>query len=170
MVKKFLKIILLLFCVHVIIHIIKYNVFIDIKVKSWIKCFEKEDADELFKSFCDDIKDNHSDETLEEIKTAFEFIDGDIVSYKYEGQGSGGAAKDNFVIILYYCYPQFRIETSTGKKYVIDFCYNYIWKKKPEREGIESIRITNYEGESLYSGDSVKVGIGYNHSTLKYSQ
>lgn len=126
-----------------------------------MKYFEEEDADRLLKWFSDDIKNNRSDETLEEIEAAFEFIEGDIISCKYGGDSSGGKTKDNFITIRYYCYPIFYIETSAGKKYTIEFWYNYIWKEKPEREGIGIIRIINYEGDSKFSGDEVDVGMVY---------
>lgn len=139
-----------------------YHQDIDRKAKTWIEYFEDEDVEGLFSIFCSDIKDNYADETKEEIQKAFDFIDGDITSYKYEGEGGGGQTKDNYKTILYFCYPEYLIETSNRKKYNLIFSYKYIWKDRPECEGVGSIRIINYEGDSIYSGDEVNVGIDYN--------
>ncbi len=161
MVKKTLIIIIQLMCVFITSCTIEYHYDIDKKAKTWIQYFKNEDVDGLFKLFCSDIKDNYSDKTLDEIRMAFEFIDGDIVEYKYKGEGGGGQTKDNYKTILYYCYPEYLIETSTGKKYNIIFSYKYIWKAKPECEGIGSIRVINYEGDRVYSGKEVNIGIDY---------
>lgn len=163
MIKKYLITNILLICVFTTSCTMKYRNDIDKKAKTWIKYFKEEDADGLFKLFCADIKNNYSDETLEEIQKAYEFIDGDILSYEYKGSDSGGQEKDNFKTELYYCYPEYRIETKKGKKYTIMFRYNYIWKEKPECEGIVRIRIINYEGDSEFSGDEVIVGEAYSN-------
>ncbi|MDE6253166.1 MAG: DUF5104 domain-containing protein [Lachnospiraceae bacterium] len=161
MVKKFLIISLLLVCVLLTSCTMKYHSDIKKETKTWINYFKEEDAEGLLELFCSDIKNNYYDETLEEIEAAFEFIDGDIVSYKYKGEGSSGQTKDDFKTKLYYCYPEYQIETSTGKKYTIMFRYNYIWKEKPEYEGIARIWIVNYQGDDEFDGDEVVVGRVY---------
>ncbi|MDE6253167.1 MAG: DUF5104 domain-containing protein [Lachnospiraceae bacterium] len=161
MVKKFLIIILLPVCVLLTSCTMKYHSDIKKETKTWIKYFKEEDAEGLLEVFCSDIKDNYSDETLEEIEAAFEFIDGDIVSYEFESESGSRQTKDNFKTKLYYCYPVYFIKTNMGKKYTIKFCYNYIWKEKPEYEGIESIRLINYEGDNEFYGDEMFVGKVY---------
>ena len=161
MVKKILIISLLLVCVLLTSCTMKYHSDIKKESKTWIKYFKEEDVEGLLEVFCSDIKDNYSDETLEEIETAFEFIDGDIVSYELKSEYSLAQTKDNFKTKYYSCDSVYFIETSTGKKYTIRFFYNYIWVEKPEREGVECIQIINYEGDSKFDGEEVNVGIVY---------
>mgnify|MGYP000831499298 CR=1 FL=1 len=42
-----------------------------------------------------DMKDNYQDSSLDEIRQLFEYIDGAITSYNYEGKGGGQEAKNN---------------------------------------------------------------------------
>ncbi|MDE6232666.1 MAG: DUF5104 domain-containing protein, partial [Lachnospiraceae bacterium] len=148
---------LLLVCVLLTSCTMKYRSDIKKESKTWIKYFKEEDAEGLIELFCSDIKDNYYDETLEEIETAFEFIDGDIVSYEFESEYSLAQTKDNFKTIFYCCDPVYFVETNKGEKYMIRFCYHYIWKEKPEREGVGSIRVL-YEGDSKFNDDEVLVG------------
>lgn len=59
-----------------------YNCNIDRKAISWIDYFKDKDIEGLLSVFCSAIKENYADETKEEIRKAFEFIDGDIKSFK----------------------------------------------------------------------------------------
>lgn len=161
MVKKaiILKIVGVLLIVMLITpRTIIYQCTIDRKAKSWIKYFKDENVEGLFSVFCSDIKDNYADETREEIRKVFEFIDGDIESYEYKGESGSQYAKDNYKTTLYSCYLEFRCKTENEKKYTITILYNYIWKEKPEYEGIERIWIVNYEGDSAYTGERMEIG------------
>lgn len=130
----------------------KYSVFVDegavIKenAKQMMQCVIDRDAEKLLTFFPADMQENESEETLEEIGTLFEFIDGDIVSYSYHS-GSKSGSMSEFEHDYYYCTPEFRkIETTTGKIYTLQFGYQYIWKEKPEYEGLN--KITIFPGES----------------------
>lgn len=161
MVKKSLIVSVLLICVFITSCTMKYHSDIKNESKTWIKYFKEEDAEGLLELFCDNIKDNYADDTLEEIADAYDFIEGDIVSYDFESESGSRQSKDNFKTKLYYCYPVYYIKTNTGKKYTIKFCYNYIWKEKPECEGVESIRIINYKGDNEFQGEEMFVGKSY---------
>lgn len=100
-----------------------------------------EDSKALFKFFASDIQDNRKEETLEEIQQAFDFIDGKIVSYDYHP--IPGRRSQNYGNIDYFdSLPEFRnVTTDLGKIYIIECTYHYIWKKRPEREGLCYIKI-----------------------------
>lgn len=135
-----------------------YQCSIDRKAKLWINYFKDENVEGLFNVFCSNIKDNYADETKEEIRKVFGFIDGNIESYEYKGEIGSKYAKDNYKTTLYSCYLEFRCKTENEKKYTIRILYNYIWKDKPEYEGIEKIWIINYEGDEEYVGEKMEIG------------
>ena len=87
------------------------------------------------------MKDNYQDSSLDEIRQLFEYIDGAITSYNYEGKGGGQEAKNNGIIYYYSCHPEFDFTTETGQEYTISFSYHYIWNEHPEYEGINRIQI-----------------------------
>lgn len=111
-----------------------------------------EDADSLFNMFSPYIKENRKDETMNEIEKAFEYIDGEIVSYEYRGEGGGGKSKRDGKIVLYRCYPEFgEVITDTGTEYIVSITHYHIWDEKPEWEGVGKIVI--------YEEDDVECGI-----------
>lgn len=122
-----------------------------------MQCIIDRDAEKLLTFFSKDMRENESEKTLEEIEALFEFIDGDIVSYSYF---SGNASKrsNNFEFDYYHCTPTFnRTETTTDKIYTIRFYYYYIWKEKPEYEGIS--KIIAFRGEDWANSEKgVTVG------------
>lgn len=143
-----------------------HSVFIDHEAiikenaEQMLQCIIDRDAERLLTFFSDDIQENRSEETLEEIEKLFEFIDGDIVSYTYNWGGAAGSTND--FQFYFYCYePIFqRTETTTGKIYTIRFAYNYIWEEKPECEGL--CKITAYpEEDGKNRDDGVTVGKYY---------
>lgn len=101
-----------------------------------------EDAESVFGFFVSDIRDNREELTMKEIQKAFDYIDGNIVSYddiKIHGEEEH---KSEGKIEFFQCYPEARnVTTDTGNSYTIEFTYGYIWTEKPEREGIWVIYI-----------------------------
>lgn len=109
--------------------------------EKWMECVENKDADALFEYFSQKIKDNRSETTMDEIHQLLDYIDGDIVSYKYN---SGGMMerKEKGHIYYYTCTPTFeKVTTDNGKTYTIHFACHYIYDEKPEHEGLEQITI-----------------------------
>lgn len=137
------------------------NYVVKDNAKKWSKYLEKKDVDGLYKIFCDDIKNNYADKTKEEIRQAFEFIDGNIISCKYRGIWGEGQAKDDYKTNLYFCYPEYLIETSEHKTYWLQFSYTYICDQHKEYEGVHIIRIINYKGDNYYEGEEVSIGKAY---------
>lgn len=117
-----------------------------------------ENKTELFGFFSTDIRENRKEETLNEMDKAFDFINGNIVSYDYAGIGGGEENKNDGKIYYFNCYPEFRnVTTDTGYKYTIEFTYHYIWSEKPERQGICKIEIINNDDHDN------KIAIGYTY-------
>ncbi len=106
-----------------------------------MECIVDSNSEGLFDYFNKDMKDNYSDQTLQEIGTLFDYIDGKIVSYEYKGPGGGEENKHNGKVYYYDCYPKFEITTDTEKTYTIRFSYHYIWDEHPEYEGVNMIFI-----------------------------
>lgn len=136
---------------------VNHSAVIKENAEEMMQCIIDRDAEKLLTYFSEDIRENRTEETLEEIEKLFEFIDGDIVSYIYDSGGTRGSTS-NFEYDFYLCYPTFQsVETTTGKIYTIRFAYNYIWKEKPEQEGFS--RIKAFSGEDWVNLDKgVTVG------------
>ena len=101
-----------------------------------MECIVAEDADTLLSYFCADIQNNRAFATEKEIELFFDYIDGNIVSYKYHS-GGGIETKENGIIELYICDPEFReVTTDTGHTYTIEICYAHIDLENPTQEGI----------------------------------
>lgn len=110
-----------------------------------IEALIDENAEDLFGTFCEEIRYIRQDKTMEEIQQLFDFIDGKIVSYEYsEG---GGMKSNHYGTIEYYnCNLDFRnVTTDTGRKYTIYCDFQYIWLERPRCEGVNKIRI--YEND-----------------------
>ena len=109
--------------------------------EKWMECIKNRDADALFEYFSQDIKDDRSEKTMDEIHQLLNYIDGNIISYKYH---SGGMRekKEKGHIYYYDFNPTFEeVETDSGKTYTIYFACHYIYDEKPEHEGLEEIDI-----------------------------
>jgi hypothetical protein len=106
-----------------------------------MECIVNENSEELFDFYNNDMKENDQNNSLKEIQQLFEYIDGAIISYNYEGKGGGEEDKNNGIINYYSCYPEFDFTTDTGQTYTISFSYKYIWNEHPEYEGINMIQI-----------------------------
>ncbi len=102
---------------------------------------EKDEA--AFKELlCQDILDNH-DNIDDEIHQAFNFIEGDIISYDPPRSGAMSettTAEEGAVKRLASCNLE-NIRTSEGKSYHIRYSYGMINKDHPELLGIVSISI-----------------------------
>lgn len=139
---------------------IDHDAIIKENAEQMMQCIVDRDAERLLTYFSEDIRENESEETLEEIEKAFEFIDGDIVSYSYfSGGGSDSVSHGEITFDVHT--PKFqRMETTTGKIYTIELAYFYIWKEKPECEGL--CKITAYpEEDGKNRDDGVTVGKYY---------
>lgn len=72
-----------------------------------MECIVNKDSEKLFDFYNKDMKENYQDSSLDEIRQLFEYIDGAITSYSYEGKGGGEEAKNNGIIYYYSCHPEF---------------------------------------------------------------
>ena len=61
-----------------------------------MECIVNKDSEKLFDFYNKDMKDNYKDSSLDEIRQLFEYIDGAITSYNYEGKGGGEEAKKDY--------------------------------------------------------------------------
>ena len=127
-------------------------------VEQMMEYIVNENKSDLLNYFCSDIQENREEETLEEMEKAFEFINGNIVSYDYAGTGGGQETIHEGKTVFYDCRPEFRnVTTDTGYKYTVRFDYQHIWDERPECEGITKITIINSDNR-----DSV-ITIGRNY-------
>ncbi len=117
------------------------NKEIEDKATMMMECVVNEDAEGLFAFYSDYMKENYSDKSFKEIQPLFDYIDGKIISYNYEGISGLEEHKDDGIIYYYNCDPEFDFTTDTDKTYTIKFSYHYIWDKHPEFEGINMISI-----------------------------
>lgn len=113
------------------------------RAEEYMKCFVDKDEEKLFSYFADERRTKRKEQTMEEIKEAFDnIIDGDIVSYEYKGDGGGRETVDCGKIKLFSRLPEFyNVKTDKGKTYMIEFSYYHVWKEYPEREGLNRIYI-----------------------------
>ena len=112
-----------------------------------IKYFENKDIESLKSMFCQTIQDTHNLDG--QIAGAFEFIDGEIISYD-EPKGSRGGgeitAEDGWVEMAL----RGRIEniiTDTERKYRIIFHSYAIYKEDENKVGITYINIVLYDND-----------------------
>ena len=85
----------------------------------------------------------------------FDFIDGDIISFKYKDCNGGFRCVVEDEIRLSVCYPKFvEVTTNNDKKYNIDISYTHIDKDTPENKGVNGMRIygSSDKAESLTIG------------------
>ena len=78
-----------------------------------MECIVNKDSEKLFDFYNKDMKDNYQDSSLDEIRQLFEYIDGAITSYNYEGKGGGQEAKNDGIIYYYSCHPEFDFSAET---------------------------------------------------------
>ena len=117
-----------------------------------IQCIKEENAEELKQMFCITILDSNVD-LDEQIENAFDFIDGEIVSYNYL-IGSESISVDEGKRTRYQIYPSIRnIKTNNNNEYTIYFYKYVICLENPNKEGISQIDIVNESGEEIHIGD-----------------
>lgn len=119
--------------------------------------FVNKDMDSLIEMFSVDIQENNREEIEKQLEEMYEFIDGKIVSYTYDGEGGVEISKNDGKIDYYDAAPRFVVVTDNDKEYVVKFLYYYIWDEMPEREGIGKI----YVDEKGNWKNTVRVGEGY---------
>ncbi len=152
--KKLLIILLIIPLVLVLIFSIKiynrnkcYGIYMtqsnymDHKTEKFLDYICDEDIEGLKSMFCEK---NKADCDLDkQLKEAFEFIDGDIVSYDSPYGASGETTSDGKVIMSSMNPVIHNILTSNKKKYDIIFYYKIVYEEHPEYVGITQITITD---------------------------
>lgn len=108
--------------------------------QSVIECFVDEDEKELKKLFCEKIAGKY---TLDkEIQNAFDYIDGEIISYNVYSDPIGGSAWDDGVQTRLDVKPWIReIKTDTGGEYTIAAHGYLVYEKGGEYIGLTYINI-----------------------------
>ncbi|MCR5143630.1 MAG: DUF5104 domain-containing protein [Ruminococcus sp.] len=101
-----------------------------------VVCFENDDKETLKSYFSESAKKNGKLDT--EIDEAFEFIDGDIVSYGEPHSGCIGSITDK----AYGGYIN-EVKTEKGTIYKFDFKGMYRYDEDKTQEGVSGLRIIN---------------------------
>ncbi len=123
-----------------------------------MQCIVDENKEKLLTFFSFDALNSHAEEIYPKIDSAFEFINGKIVSYEYAGKGGGGATTHYGKTTYLHCLPTFRnVITDTGFKYEIRISFFHTWQEKPEREGVARIKIIDAEDHKNY----IEIGFFY---------
>ena len=121
-------------------HVFSWDVRHD--AEAWFECIKNKDAEALMEYFSPYIKENRREETITELNSIFDFIEGNIVSYTYS---SGGLVEemDHGHIKYYSCCPEFRkVTTDKNKIYTVSFGCHYIYEKKLEHQGLEDVTVS----------------------------
>ena len=110
-------------------------------------CFINKDEEALYSLLSPNAQNFHL--TREQIQEAFEFIDGEIISYDLPTTtGGGGHSKENGVITAKNMTPRIRnIVTNSGDIYKICFDYRLILESDRNSEGLDDIIIRLMESE-----------------------
>lgn len=159
-------IIILIFCLNIKSCTLIYSLEIKYDSKRWIRCFENEDVDGLYKFFAKDIREKYPEKMKNEIKKAYEVIEGEIVSYTYKGEIGSEYSKDYYKMNYYYSYPEYIVKTSTGNEYKICFKYCHVIEV-PDYEGIGRIYVTELRDGDRY--DKIIIGKDYDYQKISYS-
>ncbi len=117
----------------------EYKSNVENAATNMLQCVINQDKEGLYEYLNDVIKEHYSSDALDEIERLFEDIDGNITSYDYEGEGGGQQTTEYGEMIFCSTHPGFEITTDTGKEYLIEFSYIYVWNEKPEGEGLNMI-------------------------------
>lgn len=110
-----------------------------------VECFINEDAEGLKSLFC--VRDQRSWSIDKDIQAAFDYIDGDIVSYEIYSGGDGSSVKDGKLVDLHVS-GDIEIETDIGRIYKIRVSFQIVNKKQPTSEGIIGISVSE-ENDTL---------------------
>jgi len=100
--------------------------------------------------------------TREQIKTAFDFIDGEIISYDLPSKtGGGGESIEKGKVVSKNMTPRItNIKTDKGKTYRISFRYNFIVNGDSEEKGVRNIFISWMDKGSNVDGFFDRIAIG----------
>jgi len=110
-----------------------------------INTFIERDEEVLYSLLSQAAKD--FEKTREQIQEAFDFIDGEIVSYELPNDtGGGGGSKDNGRITSRSITPRINdVLTDAGKIYRISFHYRLINENNRNLEGLDAILISSVD-------------------------
>ncbi|MCL2108338.1 MAG: DUF5104 domain-containing protein [Oscillospiraceae bacterium] len=127
-----------------------------------IDCFIAQDEQALYALLNRAGQAYHGNEfysTKDQIKEAFDFIDGEIISYELPtSTGSGEAAYGGGRTTYEDMSPIIKeVATDTGKVYQIHFYYIFICEDNPSEEGLRSISVQMIEGLHGFS-DNMRIG------------
>ena len=112
-----------------------------------MECFINKDGETLKGFFSEYVLENYPDIDTQ-IEAAFDFLDGEIVSYDEPfTSGAGSLEKKD------YGATTRNIITDKGTKYAIGFKGWYAYDKEPDKVGITVITITNETMEELAKKD-----------------
>lgn len=118
-----------------------------------MKSFMKKDAEEIFDFFCEDIKNNYKEETMQEIEKGLEFISGTISSCRISDDHVSNYEKQKD-FNTYFWRSELKIEdvcTDKGKYEII--IYNmHMWSENPQYQGINIIKIWDGQGGEIIIG------------------
>lgn len=159
--NKFFKMSVILWLIKIICMFALFFVFVKPNLKYYLGYFNNRDlrkernaiigyfaednSDDLLSDFSDIIKKERANLTKEEIEDAFDFIEGDIISY--DTNPMGGICKKD-VVVKYYLDTWFyytNVQTNAGKTYSIYVNYVYLDKYNKDNEGIVKITLCDNE-------------------------
>ena len=112
-----------------------------------IEYFVEENSDDLFSDFSEIIKEERDNLTKREIEYAFDFIEGDIISY--DASSIGGTYKKKGMLKYYFdtWFYYTNVQTNANKTYSIYVNYVYLDKYNKDYEGIVKITICDNEND-----------------------
>jgi len=119
---------------------------------SVMECFENEDIEGLKSMFCKRVIDNI--DLNSQIESAFEFINGKIISYdEPDGTSGGGLIKDGERVELILSGKITNIKTDKGDIYRITFTSYGIHESDPDRIGISQLSVFSQNDSRYIIGD-----------------
>ena len=114
-------------------------------------CFINEDVEGLKKLFCEKV--NHGTDLDEEITEAFEFIDGNIISYDDDISCSSRVAYDEGKVSERYYGPFVgNITTDKNKVYTMNISLYTVYEKDDRYVGVDAIVVCNSDGDKIIVG------------------
>ena len=119
----------------------------------FIEALETENAEKINDLFCEDIKKSH--DLSAEISGMFEFLGGTVVSYSdYTQSTREGDSYRQGKCVNHHVNVKFRqIKLDNGKTFQLSFYANLVNVDKPDRVGIEFIRIIDENNAEYLVGE-----------------
>ena len=116
-----------------------------------LRCLDENDAESLKALFCEEMQNNI--DLAEQIETAFNFFDGEVVSYDNISVGSGESV-DSGVLTDSHIIPVINgIKTDSEKTYKITFLSYITLAQREQYEGINYIIIREENGDYIMIGE-----------------